>query len=196
MTVTVDNKQRTSAPFVRVGRSELGYSTRQVDVFLRRARSYYTSQDHDHKTVTSHDVRSVSFDPAKGGYEALAVDAALDRLEDVFAQRERDQLVSSKGEEAWLLHIGRISSVLRARLHRGDGGRFRRPKGKKTRSYNVTDVDRLCHQLLDYFEAGKPMSVDVVRRAVFAPAKGSTGYEESQVDAFLDRVVELMASVD
>ncbi len=194
--MTVDNQQRTSPPFVRVGRSELGYSTKQVDVFLRRARAYYTSQDADQKALTSHDVRSVSFDPAKGGYEALAVDAALDRLEDVFAQRERDQLVSSHGEEAWLLQIGRISSVLRARLHRGDGERFRRPKGRQTRSYNVTDVDGLCHELLAYFEADKPMSVDVARRAVFAAAKGATGYEESQVDAFLDRVVELMASVD
>ncbi len=194
--MTVDNQQRTSTPFARVGRSELGYSTKQVDVFLRRARAYYTSPDAGQKALTSHDVRSVSFDPAKGGYEALAVDAALDRLEDVFAQRERDQLVSSQGEEAWLLQIGRISSVLRARLHRGDGKRFRRPKGKKTRSYSVTEVDRLCHELLAYFETNKPLSVDVVRRAVFASAKGSTGYEESQVDAFLDRVVELMASVD
>lgn len=194
--MTVDNQQRTSTSFVRVGRSELGYSTKQVDVFLRRARAYYTSQDAEQKALTSRDVRSVSFDPVRGGYEALAVDAALDRLEDVFAQRERDELVSSQGEEAWLLQIGRMSSVLRARLHRGDGERFRRPKGKKACSYNVAEVDLLCHDLLAYFEADKSMSVDLVRRAVFAPAKGVSGYEESQVDAFLDRVVELMASVD
>ena len=37
------------------------------------------------------DVRAVSFDPAKGGYDAAAVDAALDRLEDVFARRERER---------------------------------------------------------------------------------------------------------
>ncbi len=191
----MDNQQRASTPFARVGRNEFGYSIKQVDQFLTRARADYTSEDPGKKTLTSHDVRTVFFDPAKGGYEALAVDAALDRLEDVFAQRERDRLVSAQGEEAWLLQIGRISSVLRARLHRAAGERFRRPK-RKVRSYSVEDVDRLCHELLGYFEENKPLSVDVVRRAVFAPAKGAEGYEESQVDAFLDRVVELMASID
>ena len=51
-------------------------------------------------------------------------------------------------------------------------------------------------ELLGYFEHDQPMSVDVVRRAVFREAKGKDGYEENQVDAFLDGVVELMASID
>jgi DivIVA domain-containing protein len=38
--------------------------------------------------------------------------------------------------------------------------------------------------------------VDNVRRAVFRPAVGPDGYEESQVDAFLERAVELMAAID
>lgn len=193
--MTVDDQQRANAPFARVGRNELGYNVKQVDQFLSQARAYYTAEDSSEKALTSHDVRSVSFDPAKGGYEAHAVDAALDRLEDVFAQRERDQLIAGKGEEAWLIQIGKISSVLRSRLHRPDGERFRRPR-KNVRSYSVTDVDSLCHDLLAYFEEDKSLSVDVVRRAVFGPAQGKQGYEESQVDAFMDRVVELMASID
>lgn len=193
--MTVDDQQRANAPFARVGRQELGYNARQVDVFLSRARAFYTSEDSSEKALTSRDVRSVAFDPAKGGYEAHAVDAALDRLEDVFAQRERDQLIAGKGEEAWLMQIGKISSALRGRLHRPDGARFRRPK-RSVRSYSVADVDGLCHQLLAYFEHDKPLSVDVVRRAVFGAAHGKQGYEESQVDAFMDRVVELMASID
>jgi DivIVA domain-containing protein len=31
---------------------------------------------------------------------------------------------------------------------------------------------------------------------VFRPAVGREGYEESQVDAFLERAVELMAAID
>jgi DivIVA domain-containing protein len=31
---------------------------------------------------------------------------------------------------------------------------------------------------------------------VFRETAGADGYEENQVDAFLDRVVELMASID
>jgi len=57
-------------------------------------------------------------------------------------------------------------------------------------------VDRLCRDLLGYLEEDKPLSVDNVRRAVFRPAVGKDGYEENQVDAFLDRVVELMAAID
>ncbi|MEB7447697.1 DivIVA domain-containing protein [Arthrobacter koreensis] len=194
--MNMNDARQASAPFERVGRREYGYNVRQVDDFLTRARNYYNSETPGAKVITSRHVRSMAFDPAKGGYEAQAVDAALDRLEDVFAQRERDRLIQEKGEEAWLLQIGRTSAVLRARLHRKPGERFRRPTKKRAHSYNVRDVDALCNELLGYFEHDRPLSVDVVRRAVFREAKGDAGYEETQVDAFLDRVVELMAAID
>ncbi len=185
-----------SSPFARVGRSEYGYNAKQVDRFLTEARAYYNSDGAEGDAITSADVRAMAFDPAKGGYEPQAVDAALDRLEDVFAQRERDAVIESEGEEAWLMQIGRTSAVLRGRLHRAPGERFRRPSRKKAPSYNVDDVDALCNELLGYFENDMPLSVDVVRRAVFREAVGADGYEETQVDAFLDRVVELMAAID
>jgi DivIVA domain-containing protein len=187
---------RASAPFDRVSRREHGYNMRQVDQFLERAREYYDGWDSSLPPVTSHDVRTVSFDPARGGYDPRAVDSALDRLEDAFAQRERDELIAQDGEEAWLTRIGRLSSVLRARLHRAPGERFRRPRHRNAGSYNVQDVDALCGELLNYFEHDQPLSVDVVRRAVFRSAKGSEGYEENQVDAFFERVVELMATIE
>jgi DivIVA domain-containing protein len=184
-----------SSPFARVGRREFGYDTRQVDRFLTKARGYYNAEDHD-RSITSNDVRAMAFDARRGGYEPRAVDAALDRLEDVFAQRERDHLIATQGEDAWLHQIGRTAAVLRRRLHRPPGERFRRPTKKKSSSYSIGDVDHLCDQLLEYLEHDAPMSVDVVRRAVFREAQGADGYEENQVDVFLDRVVELMAGID
>jgi DivIVA domain-containing protein len=192
----MNDAQRGSSPFARVGHRDYGYNPRQVDTFLGRARDYYDLEDPDSEPVTSAAVRAVAFDPAKGGYEPQAVDAALDRLEDVFAQRERDALIEAQGEDAWLMQVGRTSSVLRARLHREPGERFRRPSRKKASSYNVEDVDALCNELLGYFEHDRALSVDAVRRAVFREATGPEGYEETQVDAFLDRVVELMAAID
>lgn len=192
----MDGARNGSSPFARVTRREYGYNPRQVDKFLTRARTFYNSDGADGERVTSTDVRTMAFDPARGGYEPRAVDAALDRLEDVFAQRERDALIESRGEQAWLMQIGRISAVLRGRLHRAPGERFRRPTRKNATSYSVEDVDALCNELLGYFENDMPLSVDVVRRAVFREAKGEDGYEETQVDAFLDRVVELMAAID
>ncbi|AJT42774.1 DivIVA domain-containing protein [Psychromicrobium lacuslunae] len=189
-------QQRTStAPFARVDRASYGYNTKQVDQFLAKARAIYTSTEQSPKSLSSRDVREMTFDAVRGGYQPQEVDAALDRLEDVFAQQERDALIAAKGEDAWLAQIGRLSGVLRARLHRPDGERFRRPR-RNARSYQTADVDALCHQLLDYFEQDKPLSVDTVRRAVFGSARGKEGYEEQQVDAFLDRVIELMAAID
>jgi DivIVA domain-containing protein len=187
---------RETAPFERVGRRELGYNVRQVDQFLARAREHFNSHEADGGRITSRDVRAMTFQPARGGYDPGAVDAALDRLEDVFAQRERDALIDAEGEDAWLGQIGRVSAVLRARLHRNPGERFRRSTKRNAPSYNVDDVDALCGELLGYLEKDQPLSVDVVRRAVFREAKGEEGYEEAQVDAFLDRAVELMAAID
>ncbi|PYI66033.1 hypothetical protein CVV68_15670 [Arthrobacter livingstonensis] len=196
MTVTVEEKTRTNSKFKLVGPKEIGYNVKQVDVFLDRARSYFLNADTDGKAITSHDVRTASFDPARGGYNAQAVDAAMDRIEDEFVLREKELLIGAEGERAWMIKIGKTASLLRARLHRPDGERFRRPTRKNIQSYNTDDVDVLCRELLTYIEDNGELSVDVVRRAIFAPVKGAEGYEESQVDAFLDRVVELMATID
>jgi DivIVA domain-containing protein len=39
---------------------------------------------------------------------------------------------------------------------------------------------------------GQPLPPDAVRLAVFKSRRGSRGYREASVDAFLDRVVELL----
>jgi DivIVA domain-containing protein len=192
----VDFQRQIPASFERVQRNEYGYNAKQVDQFLQRARVSLETPKAAVHAIRSADVRSVSFDPVKGGYSAAVVDAALDRLEDAFARRERDELIAASGEEAWLRDIGHLSGILRGRLHRPDGERFRRPAKKKARSYNTVDVDNLCHDLIGYLEEDKPLSVDNIRRAVFRSAVGKDGYEENQVDAFLDRVVELMAAID
>ena len=194
--MAVDFQRQIPASFERVQRNEYGYNAKQVDQFLQRARVSLETPKAAVHAIRSADVRSVSFDPVKGGYSAAVVDAALDRLEDAFARRERDELIAASGEEAWLRDIGHLSGILRGRLHRPDGERFRRPAKKKARSYNTVDVDNLCHDLIGYLEEDKPLSVDNIRRAVFRYAVGKDGYEENQVDAFLDRVVELMAAID
>jgi DivIVA domain-containing protein len=194
--VTVDVQRQIPASFDRVQRNEYGYNAKQVDEFLQRARVAFENPRAAPHAIKSADVRAVSFDPVKGGYAAAGVDAALDRLEDAFARRERDDLIAARGEDAWLREIGKLSGLLRGRLHRPDGERFRRPAKGRGRSYNTLDVDNLCQDLIGYLEEDRPLSVDNVRRAVFRPAVGKDGYEETQLDAFLDRVVELMAAID
>ncbi|MFC3298742.1 DivIVA domain-containing protein [Arthrobacter agilis] len=192
----MDEARPSSSPFTRVKWGEYGYDPRQVDRFLDTAGGHDDAGHPGSVPITSNEVRAVAFNPVKGGYEPPAVDAALDRLEDALAQRERDHLIAAEGEDAWLRRIGRSAAVLRRRLHRPAGERFRRPSRKNSTSYDVGDVDRLCDDLVRYLEQDLPLSVDVVRRAVFREARGAEGYEEHQVDVFLDRVVELMAGID
>ena len=179
-----------SSTFRRAGRLARGYDIDQVDAFFARARAAY-EQAGRRSSVTARDVRKVGFDLVRGGYDVAEVDSTLDRLEDAFAAREHQALTDGMGEEAAMEQLTRRAEELRARLVRPDGERFERGTGL-SRSYAVTDVDELCGRLLRYFEDGEGMSVDEVRRAVFRTRFGSRGYAEAQVDAFLDRVVEVM----
>ena len=180
--------------FRRAARLSQGYHVGQVDDFFARAREAY-EQAGGRASLTSADVRRVGFDLVRGGYEIGQVDSALDRLEDAFARREHAAMRSRLGEDGTLTELTARARVLRGRLVRPDGERFDRASGLAP-AYDVADVDRLCVRLLGYFEDGEPMSVDEVRRAVFRPRRGTRGYAEPQVDAFLDRVVEVMAAVE
>ena len=193
----MDIQRQIPASFDRVQRNQYGYNAKQVDQFLQRARVSFETPKAAAHAVKSADVRAVSFDPVKGGYAAAGVDAALDRLEDAFARRERDELIAERGEDAWLREIGSLSGTAARPPAPARRRAVPAPRQEaKARSYNTTDVDDLCHDLIGYLEEDKPLSVDNVRRAVFRPAVGQDGYEETQVDAFLDRVVELMAAID
>jgi DivIVA domain-containing protein len=183
-----------SQTFNRTGRLSQGYHVEQVDDFFSRARLAYERAG-DRPTLSSRDVRRVGFDLVRGGYDVGQVDSALDRLEDAFARREQDTLRTRLGREAALEELTRRAGVLRGRLQRPDRERFDRGSGLAP-SYDLADVDELCERLLRYFEDGEPMSVDEVRRSVFRTRRGSRGYTEAQVDAFLDRVVEVMVVVE
>ncbi len=184
--------------FARVNRLSPGYHPDQVEEFFERARAAYEGRDDGTGRVaklSAHDVRVVGFDLVRGGYDVHQVDSALDRLEDALARRERDRLVSSQGEEALLDELSRRAQTLHGRLTRPDGQRFDRATGFEP-AYDTEDVDALCHRLLGYFDDGESMSADEVRRAVFRTRRGSRGYREPQVDAFLDRAIEIMVAVD
>lgn len=180
--------------FRRVGRLSQGYHVGQVDDFFARAREAYERAGLQ-PGLSSSEVRRVGFDLVRGGYDIGQVDSALDRLEDAFARREYAAMRGRLGEDGTLAELTDRARVLRGRLVRPDGERFDRARGLAP-AYDVADVDRLCVRLLGYFEDGEPMSVDEVRRAVFRARRGTRGYAEPQVDAFLDRVVEVMAAVE
>ncbi|WP_258933663.1 DivIVA domain-containing protein [Nesterenkonia pannonica] len=118
----------------------------------------------------------------------------MDRLEDAFASAERDRYIAAHGEDAWYELLAERAEPLRRRLERPEGQRFREPSGDGT-GYRRADVDQLAHRLEQYLDGENPMSVDEIRTVAFETASGSSAYDEAQVDAFLDRMTEIMASV-
>ena len=66
-----------------------GYRPNQVDEFLDRARATYEQPLAASAGVTSAEIRHTAFGLKRNGYSARHVDAAMDRLEEVFYDRER-----------------------------------------------------------------------------------------------------------
>ena len=120
------------------------------------------------------------------------VDAALERLEDAFASRERELAVQQAGDEAWYTRARSIAQEILDRLSREPGHRFDRVSFLSN-GYHRKDVDAFASRLVDYFQDGKPLSIDEVRTIAFRPKKG--GYRETQVDLLLDTVVNVMLAV-
>ncbi|NLT54027.1 MAG: DivIVA domain-containing protein [Actinomycetales bacterium] len=179
-----------SDTFPRVGRMSRGYDVDQVETFLARARRAYEDIGRG-PTMTSWHVRTVGFDLVRGGYDVDAVDAALDRIEDAFARREKQRGEERSGQAAWQTQLRTQEQSLRAQLARPDGERFPRGSGMEL-TYDIDQVDDLCRRIEDSFATGRPLPPDIVRLAVFKGRRGSRGYREASVDAFLDRVVELL----
>lgn len=179
-----------SDTFPRAGRISKGYDVEQVESFLGRARVAYEENGRG-PAMTSWHVRTVGFDLVRGGYDVDAVDAALDRIEDAFARREKQRGEERSGSQAWQTQLRTQEQSLRAQLARADGERFPRGSGMEL-TYDIEAVDELCQQIEESFGMGQPMAPDAVRLAVFKSRRGSRGYREASVDAFLDRVVELL----
>ena len=167
-----------------------GYDVEQVDAFLQTARRAY--DDDSAAALTSGDIRRTAFAMQKGGYSTTHVDAALERLEDAFAQREREAARQSAGDEAWFADARTTAQVVLNRLDRPVGHRFDRVS-VLTLGYNRQDVDRFANRLVKYFQDGRPMSIEEVRTVTFREQRG--GYREVQVDLLLDSVTDVMLAV-
>lgn len=184
--------------FPRVSRTAKGYDVDEVDDFFDVAREAYErgGPGPSGRRLSAAEVRRVAFALKRGGYEVHEVDGALDRLEDAVASRERERLIADGGDEALVNELTRRASTLQGRLNRPAGQRFSRGEKRLEMTYDVNDVDALCEKLAHYFSDGDEMSADEVRRAVFRTRWGGGGYREPEVDAFLDRAVEIMVAVD
>lgn len=173
--------------FKNVAKGKLGYAPTEVDAFIVRARDQYnnsTAQILDWRDITGQ-----KFTLVKGGYEVSAVDAAIDKLQDTFAERE----LSGKSNPFAQSFSGSLLTELRGLLL----ARASRPKGKYFDragvvgvGYSRKQVDALMSVVQEFLEGGEALTLAEVRDLTFKVQRG--GYFESQVDAYVERLVEYL----
>jgi DivIVA domain-containing protein len=181
-----------SSTFPRTRKSKPGYSVDEVEDFLEDARAAYANQRPDVAVITAESIRRTAFSMQKGGYSPSHVDAALERLEDAFAVRERERVLAEVGDAEWYSKARRDAQVILDRLDRPPGQKFKRT-GILVNGYHPKDVDAFADRLVEYFQHGKPLTVEHVRTVVFRSKKH--GYAEWQVDLLIDSVVDVMLAV-
>lgn len=176
-----------SYAFSRSGKRKRGYKISQVDEFLKLAREQYT--DSSRALITSLDVRTVRFELEKDGYSISVVDAALEKLEDVFAANEYSKEFVKVGSLEYSEDLAELRELILTRCNRSKRRKFVR-RIWPNRGYSAKQVDNFCSQLGKSLETKAGLSVKEVRSATFKSKRG--GYAEYQVDVFLEKVVETL----
>jgi DivIVA domain-containing protein len=182
-----DTSARTAFPEAH-GR-EKGYDKQPVDEFLARARTSFEQGTDD---LSSADIRQAAFPLVRHGYAIASVDAALGRIEDAFAARERADVVAKVGARAWVGQTRETAQAVLDRLARPKRHRFDRVSALRY-GYRIDEVDLVTDKIARYLEAGDSVTVEQVRSVAFRMQRG--GYREAQVDAVLDAVVDVMLAV-
>jgi DivIVA domain-containing protein len=180
------------ATFPEAPRRSRGYDKRAVDAFLLRAKTAFDNPSDEEAALTASQVRAVAFPLTKRGYAIESVDAALGRIEDAFAARERQSIVTRSGAREWVGRTKETAQVVLDRLSRARGRRFDRVNILRY-GYRIDEVDLVADKIARYLESGDAVTVEQVRSVAFRMQRG--GYRETQVDAMLDAVVEVMLAV-
>ncbi|MEZ3161288.1 DivIVA domain-containing protein [Microbacterium sp. BWT-B31] len=180
----------SSAAFPDAPRGRKGYERAAVDEFLLRARSAFEASSDD--PITAADVRKAAFPLTRRGYSIEAVDAALGRIEDAFAARERHDAITTAGAGPWVGQARETAQAILDRLARGRRRRFDRVSALRF-GYRVDEVDIVADRISRYLETGESLTPEQVRSVAFRMQR--RGYREAQVDAVLDAVIEVMLAV-
>jgi DivIVA domain-containing protein len=180
--------------FPRAGLLRSGYSVKQVDAFFEKVRQVYEQPVVDPDDLSPLTIRKATFDLRYRGYHTDEVDTALDRLEDAFATRLREQFVQSQGQAAWHQDLASRAQALYDNLRKVPGQRFSRPDGIG-KGYDAQQVDQLLDRLTSFFDTGEPIVADDIRTAAFARRFKPRAYDEDEVDAYLAQAVDILQGV-
>lgn len=197
---------RNASAMERVGKRKLGYNVAQVNAFLERAHTLYES---DEARLTQKDIQEVSFDLERNGYIIGQVDAALSRLERAVVDKCTEQELAQCGRVAWKARVEALYRKLLQHAQRDYRNRFDRGSSHHP-SYARKQVDIMVDQALDKialmlgheleWETDKETLQDIdsayVSNVIFTQKNGKHGYDERQVDYYLNACVRLLSSLE
>jgi DivIVA domain-containing protein len=187
------------------GKRKWGYDTTQVDDFLEKAHALYES---DEPRLGQEDIQNVSFELVKNGYVIAQVDAALARLERAVVDKRTSWEINQHGRVAWRAQTESMFQKYSEHASRAAKERFADGKSKQP-SYKRSQVDRLIEQISKKLaiELGQQRHADDakelvdlnakrVSNVIFTQRRGKRGYDERQVDYFLNFAIQLLSRVE
>lgn len=197
--------EKRGSVIARAGKRKWGYDTGQVDAFLERAHALYES---DEPRLGQDDIQNVSFELKKNGYVISQVDATLARLERAVVDKRTTWELNEHGRVAWRAETESMFRRYSEHASRLLGERFKEGEPKRP-SYKRKQVDRLIDQI------SRKLSVDLnqdhdsedakdlvdlnakrVSNVIFTQSRGKRGYDERQVDYFLNFAIQLLSRVE
>ncbi|MEF2737673.1 MAG: DivIVA domain-containing protein [Bifidobacterium choerinum] len=196
-----------TANIERVGKRKKGYDVRQVDAFLEQAHALY---EQDGVELRRGDIQDASFDIVKGGYSIPQVDATLERLAKAVSDKDTSYEIAELGRVAWKAQVEALYRQLEAHAERADGERFA-PGEPKRPSYDRKQVDRLIDRIIDQAgdeleyisteapdggDDGSKLTAQSVSDVMFTQRKGKHGYDERQVDYYLNACADLLGRLE
>lgn len=189
----------------RAGKHHWGYNVDQVDEFLQHAHDLYEKDD---PGLTQEDIQLTSFDLEKDGYVIGQVDATLIRLEKAVVDKHTSYEIAHRGRQAWDDDTKALVRTLEERAEAPDGERFKRGLPKHP-SYDVKQVDLLVRQAwtritslmgvrnqLEPERGSENINASQVSNVIFTQRKAKHGYDESSVDAYLNRIIQVLTHME
>lgn len=176
--------------FKTVAKGKLGYNQTEVDAFIVRARDQYNN--FSSQVLDWRDITAQKFSMVKGGYEVASVDSAIDKLQDAFAERELAKNPNSFEPSLSGPMLAELRGLLLGRASRAKNKRFDTANVFSV-GYSRKEVDALLSVVQDYLEGGDDLTIDDVRVLTFKVKRG--GYFESQVDSYIERLVEYLQTL-
>jgi DivIVA domain-containing protein len=188
------------------GKRKWGYKVSQVDDFLEHAHDLYEREE---PALTQEEIQLQSFDLEHNGYVIGQVDATLIRLEKAVVDKQTQWDIIHSGRAVWDVTTHDLALSLKNRAERDRKERFKSGE-KRTPSYDKKQVDLLVDQTWSHIartldlpmasaeevKGADQVSAAQVANVIFTQRRGKNGYDESSVDSYLNRIIQILTRLE